>query len=118
MIERLKIQLKTQLEGLERLAQFTVQEVGLSQDYCKLVEEVHQTLAKVSLTHDWLQKEMGIFGANLADQGAQLLQKLAERKKEVRLATTLITSLGTLQAKKKKSKSSSSCTSAIAQTAN
>lgn len=82
MIECLKLQLKMQLEGLEKLAQFTVQEIGLSVEYSRLLEEGHQTLAKVSLTTEWLQKEVRLFGEE-SDRSGVLLKQLDEKKIEV-----------------------------------
>lgn len=82
MIECLRQQMKTQLEGLEKLAQFTVQEIGLSADYSRLVESVHQTLARVALTANWLEREMNIFGDF---SGSPLLEELAAKEREVRI---------------------------------
>ena len=86
MIECLKLQLKAQLEGLEKLKQFTIQQIGLSMDYARLTEEVHQTLAKVTLTWEWVQKEMTIF----LDEGSQsklypFVELLEGKRREVRI---------------------------------
>lgn len=82
MIECLKQQLKAQLEGLEKLAQFTMKEIGLSQDYAKLMERVHQTLAEVSLAAKWLERDVSVFGDESGLCGEHLRQ-LMMRKMEV-----------------------------------
>ena len=86
MIDCLKLQLKTQMEGLEKVSQFTIQEIGLSKEYFQLSKDSHQTLARVSLAVDWLQKDLAIFMGEVSGQSklSQLLQQLLEKKIEVR----------------------------------
>lgn len=78
MIHCVEWQLKAQLEGLDRLTQFTVQEIGLSPEYSRLMEGVHQALAKVALVLKWQQKELEASGSCV-----QLLADLGQRKKEL-----------------------------------
>ena len=82
MIQCMGAQLKTQLEGLEKLEQFTMKEIGLSQDYARLMEDIHQTLATVTLAVKWLERDMGVFGAECGQCG-EYLRQLKERKMEV-----------------------------------
>lgn len=63
MIGYLGSQQKKQLEGLEELAQFTLRELGMfkSNIYPRLLEQVHQTVAKASLASKWLDDDIAIF---------------------------------------------------------
>ena len=82
MLECLRVQLQTQLEGLEKLGQFTMQQRGLSLENFQLIEEVHQTLARVSLAGAWLREEVGVFGDTSGRCGG-VLELLTERQAEV-----------------------------------
>lgn len=85
MIDCLRMQLKNQVEAVKKLSQFTINETGLSNDYNQLKKDVHQALAKVSMTVESLKKELPLFGSVAGETKLpQLLTELVAKEGEVR----------------------------------
>lgn len=86
MIGYMAAQQKKQLEGLEELSQFTSREIGTfkANVYPLLLEEVHQTSAKVSLALHWLSDDVKFLdGLPSQSQLASLIDSLEQSRSHV-----------------------------------
>ena len=73
-----------QVHAGEKLSRFAISETGLSNDYNQLKKDVHQALAKVSMTVETLNKELALFRSIACEtQLPQLLTQLVEKEGEV-----------------------------------
>ena len=72
MLSVLGVQFRKQQEGLEELACFSEQELGVFRTtvYPSLMEQAHQSLAKLTLAAQWLETDMAFFHSKNADTAA------------------------------------------------
>ena len=90
MIECMRTQLKNQVKAFENLAQFTINQTGLSNEYNQLMKDIHEATAKVSMTVEMVKKEMALFGdAASESELPRLLAQLVEKEGEVGSITAL-----------------------------
>ena len=84
MIQCLKNQLHNQRESVGKLYQFTINETGMSSSYNNLKKQVQQTLARVSLMLEILEKDLEWYGDGDEETLLpELMQELAKKEGEV-----------------------------------